>query len=801
MEAVVFPGQGAQRRGMGRELFDAFPSLTEQASDVLGYSVRELCLEDPERRLRNTEYTQPALFVVGALAYLKWQEETGRSGAYFAGHSVGEYVALHAAGAFGFETGLRLVQRRGLLMSQAEGGGMAAVLGLGAKELTELLRDGGFVSLSLANDNTPDQQVVSGAAHEIGALEAYLHERGVRGVRLNVSGAFHSPLMRPAQEAFAAYVRGFTLGDAAAPVISNVTARPYPPGGTAELLVRQISSPVRWTESVRHLLDLGVEEFTELGGSVVAKLVRQIREAHRAGADASAPAAAPAIPAATPEPEPVQPAPATQPSARLAPVAAPAAPAAAPATPAAALGSAVFRERLGLRHSYAAGGMYRGIASPAMVVRLARAGMLGFLGTGGLTPDAVEERILQVRRELREGEPFGVNFLADHDDPAAERRVAEMLMRCGVTVVEAAAFIGMTPALVLYRARGMYRGPDGAPRCAHRIVAKVSRPEVARAFMAPPPGKVVDGLLREGAITGEQAELVRRVPMSHDITVEADSGGHTDGGIATVMLPAMLGLLRQAQRSHGYAEPLCMGLAGGLGTPEAVAAAFMLGADYVLTGSVNQCTVEADTSDAVKEMLQNIDIQDTGYAPAGDMFEMGARVQVLRKGVFFPTRANKLYSLYQHYDGLDDLPAKTRALLERSYFHRTFDEIWTEVREHYRATGRPEVADKAERQPKAKMALVFRWYFAYSARLALTGQTDDKVNYQIHTGPALGAFNQWVKGTALESWRARHADAVGLMLMEGAAEHVAAACESWGGASRFAPAPERAPESVLAAGN
>jgi trans-AT polyketide synthase/acyltransferase/oxidoreductase domain-containing protein len=422
--------------------------------------------------------------------------------------------------------------------------------------------------------------------------------------------------------------------------------------------------------------------------------------------------------------------------------------------------------------------------------------MLGFLGTGGLPPDAIEEKITEVQRELRAGEPFGVNFLADHDDPAAERRVAEMLMRRGVSIVEAAAFIQMTPALVLYRARGMRRATGGAPECGHRILAKVSRPEVARAFMAPPPGKVVEELLREGAITREQADLVRQVPMSHDITVEADSGGHTDGGISTVMLPAMLGLRREAQRTYGYAEPVCMGLAGGLGTPEAVAAAFMLGADYVLTGSVNQCTVEAATSDAVKDMLQSIDIQDTGYAPAGDMFEMGARVQVLRKGVFFPTRANKLYSLYQHYDGLGELPAKTRALLEKSYFHRTLDEIWTEVREHYRATGRPGVTEKAEQQPKSKMALVFRWYFAYSARLALTGQNSDKVNYQVHTGPALGAFNQWVRGTACESWRARHADAIGLMLLEGAAEHVAAAFGTWGETSRFTTAQERA----LAAG-
>ncbi|WP_314172115.1 ACP S-malonyltransferase [Streptomyces winkii] len=799
MEAVVFPGQGAQARGMGRELFDAFPELTERASGVLGYSVRELCAEDPRRLLRSTEYTQPALFVVGTLAHLKWQEETGRSAAYFAGHSVGEYCALHAAGAFGFETGLRLVQRRGALMSQAEGGGMAAVLGLDTWELTQLLGQNGFGGLTLANDNAPAQQVISGAADDIGAVEAFLNQRGVRCVRLNVSGAFHSPLMRPAQEAFGEYVRGFSLGDPATPVISNVTARAYPRGGTADLLVRQISSPVRWAESVRHLLDLGVGEFTELGGSVVAKLIRQIRDAHR-------PAPPPSL--APPPASSVRPSGALAPPAARAtsatdtavgtetPATAAAAPASRPApevpvTGAGTLGSAVFRRRLGLQYSYAAGGMYRGIASPAMVVRLARGGMLGFLGTGGLPLAAVEENIAQVRRELRAGEPFGVNFLADHDDPAAERRFAEMLLRNGVDVVEAAAFIQMTPALVLYRARGMRRAPDGTPECGHRVLAKVSRPEVARAFMAPPPEKAVAELLREGAITEEQAGLVRQVPMSHDITVEADSGGHTDGGISTVMLPAMLGLRREAQRTHGYREPLCMGLAGGLGTPEAVAAAFMLGADYVLTGSVNQCTVESGTSDAVKDMLQQIDIQDTGYAPAGDMFEMGARVQVLRKGVFFPTRADKLYSLYQHYDGLHELPAKTRALLERSYFHRTLDEVWTEVCDHYRAKGEPDVTEKAERQPKSKMALVFRWYFAYSARLALTGQTGDRVNFQVHTGPALGAFNQWVKGTACESWRARHADAIGLMLLEGAAEHVAAAFESWGETSRFTAAPIR----------
>jgi trans-AT polyketide synthase, acyltransferase and oxidoreductase domains len=350
----------------------------------------------------------------------------------------------------------------------------------------------------------------------------------------------------------------------------------------------------------------------------------------------------------------------------------------------------------------------------------------------------------------------------------------------------------MTPALVLYRARGLRRGPDGTPVCDHRVVAKVSRPEVARAFMEPAPDAVLDRLVRDGDLGAHQAELARRVPMSHDITVEADSGGHTDGGISTVMMPAMHRLRQEAQHRHGYAEPICLGLAGGLGTPEAVAAAFMLGADYLMTGSVNQCTVEAGTSDAVKDMLQDIDIHDTEYAPAGDMFEMGAKVQVLRKGVFFPTRANKLFSLYSHYDGLDELPARTRDLLERTYFRRPLDEVWEDTRVHLRSRGRHDDLARAEANPKLRMALVFRWYFAHTAQLALNGR-DDRTNYQVHTGPALGSFNRWVKGTDLERWRDRHVDDIGVRLLEGAAEHIAARYLSWHQSASATPPPLPAP--------
>ncbi|MER7986303.1 ACP S-malonyltransferase [Streptomyces noursei] len=756
MKALVFPGQGAQRRGMGSGLFDAYPDAVDEASEILGYSLRTLCLDDPHRHLGRTEYTQPALFVVGALAHRQWRERTGDEPAFLAGHSLGEYCALHAAGAFDLPTGLRLVQRRGALMAQARGGGMAAVVGVDAARLRALLDDGGFSGLTVANDNAPQQQVVSGDTATVDAVVAHLDALGVRCVRLNVSGAFHSPLMRQAQRDFARFVDGFALGDPATPVVANATARPYLPGRTARTLVDQIVQPVRWTESVHHLLDQGVTEFVELGGRVLGKLIDQIRSAPRPPARPDAPAESPDTTAGSPD-----------------------MPAGLPDTPAAALGSAVFRRRMGVRHAYAVGGMYRGIASTEMVIRLGRNRMLGFLGTGGLPLPDVERGVKEIQHGLADGEPYGVNVLADHDDPAAERALVDLLMRHGVPVIEASAFMQMTPALVLYRARGLRRGADGRTVCDHRIVAKVSRPEVAEQFMAPAPGPVLDRLRREHALTDEQVELARTVPMSHDVTVEADSGGHTDGGVATVLLPAMLRLRQRAQDRHGYDEPICLGLAGGLGTPEALAAAFMLGADYVLTGSINQCTVESGMSNGVKDLLQDIGIADTTYAPAGDMFEFGAKVQVLRKGVFFPARANKLFSLYSHCDGLDEIPEKTRALLERTYFKKSIEEVWDEVRAYLRAQGRTADLDRADTDAKQKMALVFRWYFFHTTRLAMTGDPSGKVNYQVQTGPALGAFNQWVDGTALASWRHRHVDRIGLMLLDGAAEHIATTCRHW----------------------
>jgi trans-AT polyketide synthase/acyltransferase/oxidoreductase domain-containing protein len=434
-----------------------------------------------------------------------------------------------------------------------------------------------------------------------------------------------------------------------------------------------------------------------------------------------------------------------------------------------ALGSAAFRSAYGLKYAYCAGAMYKGIASKELVVAMGRAGLMGFLGTGGMKLEEVESAIRHIQSELSQAQAYGMNLLANLEEPDLEDRTVDLFLQYGVHNVEAAAFMQMTPSLIRYRLKGLTRRPDGSVHAANRVVGKVSRPEVAEVFMRPAPRAAVAKLLAAGRITTEEAELSAQVPMASDICVEADSGGHTDQGVALVLMPAMRALRDTIQRELGYAEPVRLGAAGGIGAPEAAAAAFVMGADFIVTGSINQCTVEAGTSDVVKELLQTINVQDTDYAPAGDMFEMGARVQVLRKGVLFAVRANKLYELYQRHNSLDEIDEKTRAQIEEKYFKRSFDAVWAETRAFY-ALRAPAKLAAVEKSPKQKMALVFRWYFVHATRLAMQGSEEQKVDYQVQCGPALGAFNQWVKGTALESWRERRVASLGEMIMQGAAQ-------------------------------
>jgi trans-AT polyketide synthase/acyltransferase/oxidoreductase domain-containing protein len=432
------------------------------------------------------------------------------------------------------------------------------------------------------------------------------------------------------------------------------------------------------------------------------------------------------------------------------------------------LGDSGFKNEYGLRYAYVAGAMYKGIASAEMVVKLGRSRLLAFLGTGGMRLDEMENNLRAIRAGLPNGEPYGSNLLCNLAQPAVEASTVDLLLKHGIRNVEAAAFIQVTPAVAKFRLKGAKRNAQGEIEVPNRVMAKVSRPEVAEAFMSPVPEQIRQRLLQAGEITAEEAEVGARIPVAWDVCVEADSGGHTDQGVALALMPAMFRLRDDMMARHRYPRKIRVGAAGGIGTPHAAAAAFVMGADFILTGSINQCTVEAGTSDSVKDMLQEINVQDTAYAPAGDMFEIGARVQVLKKGLFFPARANKLYELYTRHGSIEEIDENTRRQIQEKYFKRSFADVWEETKTHYLGK-RPEEIEKAERNPKQKMALIFKWYFVHTSRLALQGSKDQRVDYQVHTGPALGAFNQWVKGTPLESWRNRRVEDIAERLMQATA--------------------------------
>jgi malonyl CoA-acyl carrier protein transacylase len=278
MKTYLFPGQGSQHIGMGAELFDAFPDITATADAILGYSIKQLCLNDAERQLGQTRFTQPALFVVNALTYRHRLQEDGVAPDFVAGHSLGEYNALESAGVISFEDGLRLVQKRGELMSQAPEGAMAAVIGVDAGRAATILREHGLDAIDIANYNSHNQTILSGLKADIGNAQKPFEDNQAMYMPLNVSGAFHSRYMQAASTQFAEFLQGFRFQPARLPVIANVDARPYANDQIAINLARQLTHSVRWLDSIHTLLDQGVTEFIELGpGDVLSKLVRSIR--------------------------------------------------------------------------------------------------------------------------------------------------------------------------------------------------------------------------------------------------------------------------------------------------------------------------------------------------------------------------------------------------------------------------------------------------------------------------------------------------------------------------------------------
>ncbi|MBW2178622.1 MAG: PfaD family polyunsaturated fatty acid/polyketide biosynthesis protein [Deltaproteobacteria bacterium] len=432
-----------------------------------------------------------------------------------------------------------------------------------------------------------------------------------------------------------------------------------------------------------------------------------------------------------------------------------------------ALGDPYFKSTLGLRYAYVVGAMANGITSVDMVEAAGKAGMIGFFGAAGLDLSRIEKAIEQLKQRMG-GRPYGFNLIHSPSDPDLEFKTVCTYLERGINLVSASAYMDLTPALVYYRIKGIHRDSDGKVVCPNKVVGKISREEVARKFFSPPSEKILTGLLEKGLLSQSEAELSQHVPVAEMLTAEADSGGHTDNRPALTLLPTILALRNQMVDMHRYKMPLCVGLGGGIATPDAAAAAFSMGAAYVLTGSVNQACVEAGTSPTVRKLLAEAGQADVAMAPAADMFEMGVKVQVLKRGTMFPLRAAKLYDLYSRYPGYESIPQKDRILLERDFFRGSFSEEWNQTRAFFEIRD-PSQISKAESDPRHKMALVFRSYLGRSSNWANTGEPSRRMDYQIWCGPSIGAFNAWVKDTFLEQPDNRSIAVVAMNLMLGAA--------------------------------
>ncbi|RAN34626.1 PfaD family polyunsaturated fatty acid/polyketide biosynthesis protein [Hyphomonas pacifica] len=433
------------------------------------------------------------------------------------------------------------------------------------------------------------------------------------------------------------------------------------------------------------------------------------------------------------------------------------------------LGDRAFAQAHGARFNYVVGEMARGIATPRMVIEAVRCGCVGFYGSAGLQPDAIDVGLKEVKSVLGPDQiSWGANLIHSPQQPGYEARVVDLFLERGVRRLSASAYMRLSPEIVRFTALGLARAKDGSITRANHVFAKVSRAEVAEQFMAPAPENILKALAAEGRISEAQADLAAQVPVALDITAEADSGGHTDNRAAAPLFSSLcLARDRVMERSGIDANMIRIGLGGGIATPHGVAAAFQMGAAYVLTGSINQAAVESGLSERARQLLAKAGPADVTMAPAADMFEQGIEVQVLKRGTLFAMRARKLHAFYRAGASYETMSTEDRKWLD-GVLGESFPAAWQKTRAYIQKAN-PKEASRAETDGNKRLALVARRYLFMAAQWARDGAEDRVSDYQIWCGPAQGAFNEWAAGTFLEPIKNRTVRQIALNLMEGAA--------------------------------
>lgn len=410
------------------------------------------------------------------------------------------------------------------------------------------------------------------------------------------------------------------------------------------------------------------------------------------------------------------------------------------------LGSPDFRKRYGVRLAYAIGSMYRGISSSRMVLESARAGILAVFGAGGLGAEEVRRSVEELAGRVGSA-TFGVNLL-DSSNRELEWLTCVALSESHVPVIEASGYALPTLGLALVRCKTAARNA--------KIIAKVSHVSVAKWFMEPPSREFLSELLMRRLITETDVRLVENTPYADDICVEGDSGGHTSQGNPLALFPRIKELAAKSK----FASDCSVGLAGGIGTPASIAAAFVLGSDFVVTGSINQCTEEAGVPERIKDLLQTLDVNDTTYVPsARNPFAEGGKIQVVRKGTRFPGRAVRLISTLRTALERNCLTEEALTAIDREYCQDLSRVPRLMLPGQHLALHDDALNSSGHEQRPEDLV---RRFYKLTSNAALLGERE---NAQIHSSAALGAFNAWYRGTDLEHWANRSVVKVANRLM------------------------------------
>lgn len=541
MTALLFPGQGSQRHGMGAGLFERYPDVVAEADRILGYSVRDLCLAPSEPRLHQTEFTQPAIYVTTYLRYRDWAAQ-GASPQMLAGHSLGEYTALTAAGVFSFATGLQLVQRRGILMGNNRGGGLVAVLGIDADTVARMIEEERLGGLEIANINSPDQVVVGGMKNRLQDLLDYCSERAIRAVPLKVSGAFHTSHMKEAAEEFSASVDKIHFSQPAIPVLSSVTGNVHVTAGIGERLVVQMYQTVRWSQCVQTMLESGIDDFKEIGSpAVLLPFVMAVKKSRvSSGTEVHSPE-----PYATGRP--------TVPS------------------------NVGFCETFRCARPIIAGALGRGMSNAALVAALAKSRILAFLDTEGLSLDQIDQALSSLSCEWKGR--FGIGVTADPEFPNADAAILEMGTRHGVHFVEARGYVEPSRALRLYH-----------QSTGNRLVVRVATYNAASAFL---------GGSREVARAGNLPEPGSSI-AADAICVDLHGWRGTPGGCRQLLVD----LLNWRNSRSKVDRTLFVGATPAMISPGNIEAILLSGADFVCAGSAYLAARETNLDENTRSRLR-----------------------------------------------------------------------------------------------------------------------------------------------------------------------------------------------------